>query len=35
MPVHLFDPDEKLGLAEYTTIALMRGTKDAYIRRNL
>ena len=23
----LFDPDEKLGLAEYTTIALMRGTK--------
>src|ERR1044071_3402996 len=24
----LFDPDEKLGLAEYTTIALMRGTKN-------
>jgi zinc protease len=23
----LFDPDEKLGLAEYTTISLMRGTK--------
>ena len=23
----LFDPDEKLGLAEYTTIALMRGTQ--------
>jgi len=23
----LFDPDDKLGLAEYTTIALMRGTK--------
>jgi zinc protease len=23
----LFDPDEKLGLAEYTTLALMRGTK--------
>src|ERR1043165_7478668 len=23
----LFDPDEKLGLAEYTTIALLRGTK--------
>lgn len=23
----LFDPDEKLGLAEYTTIALMRGTE--------
>jgi zinc protease len=23
----LFDPDEKLGLAEYTTIGLMRGTK--------
>jgi len=23
----LFDPDKKLGLAEYTTIALMRGTK--------
>jgi zinc protease len=23
----LFDPEEKLGLAEYTTIALMRGTK--------
>jgi zinc protease len=24
----LFDPDEKLGLAEFTTIALMRGTKN-------
>ena len=24
----LFDPDEKLGLAEYTVAALMRGTKD-------
>jgi zinc protease len=24
----LFDPDEKLGLAEYTTSALMRGTKQ-------
>ena len=24
----LFDPDEKLGLAEYTTAALMRGTKN-------
>lgn len=24
----LFDPDEKLGLAEYTTLALMRGTKE-------
>ena len=24
----LFDPDDQLGLAEYTTIALMRGTKN-------
>jgi zinc protease len=24
----LFDPDEKLGLAEYATIALMRGTRE-------
>ncbi|HET6823119.1 MAG TPA: pitrilysin family protein [Anaerolineales bacterium] len=24
----LFDPDEKLGLAEYTSLALMRGTKS-------
>src|SRR5215510_1123396 len=24
----LFDSDEKLGLAEYTTLALMRGTKE-------
>ncbi len=27
----LMDPDEKLGLAEYTSYASMRGTKTLYI----